>query len=125
MRQNEPHVSAPVTPPMRYFASLSMIATTYVMMHALGCAHQSADHASPGPKSTTVEKQLPSGSAQPRRLEQSDKPKAVEKKLKEKKATASTEKAPGKKPEQPDESGSDSLAPPAPLKPATFGGAGG
>jgi hypothetical protein len=110
---------------MRYFANLSMIAITYVMMHALGCAHQSADHASPGPTSTTVEKQLPSGSAQPRRLEQSDKPKAVEKKLKEKKATAATEKTPGKKTEPSEEAGSETLAPPPPLKPATFGGAGG
>ncbi len=128
MHQNEPHVSAPVSPRLRYVASLSMIATACFMMQALGCAHQPADHATTPSKSPTVEKHLPSGSSQPSRTEQSDKAKAVEKKSpasKEKKAAAATEKTPGKKSEQSEEAGADTLAPPPPLKPATFGGAGG
>jgi len=75
-----------------------------------------------------VEKQTSPGSSQSSRTEQSDKAKTVEKKspvLKEKKSTASTDNSPGKKPDQSEESSTDTFAPPAPLKPPTFGGAGG
>ena len=113
---------------LRCFAGLRVIATACFMMHAVGCAHQTTEQAPSSHKSPTVEKQSAPGSAQPSRLEQQDKAKTTDKKSpapKEKKSTASTDKTPGKKLEQSEESSTDTFAPPAPLKPPTFGGAGG
>jgi len=94
----------------RYHAALGLIVTACFIMQAVGCVHQSAS------------------SAPPSRIEQSDKAKTVEKKSpiqKEKRSAASVEKSPGKKPEQLEEPNPDAFTPPPPLKPPTFGGAGG
>lgn len=128
MHQYELQGSPYTTPRFRYFASLRVLATACFMMHAVGCVHQSANQAPSAPKSPTVEKQASPSAAQPSRMEQSDKSKTIEKKSsiqKEKRSTASAEKNPGKKPEQPEEQSPEVFTPPPPLKPPTFGGAGG
>lgn len=107
------------------FASLRVIATACFIMHAAGCAHQTAGRTPVPQKSPAMEKQAAPGAIQPSRLEQPDKARTVERKSKEKKPTASTDKIPDKKEEQPEEISSDTLIPPPPLKPPTFGGAGG
>jgi len=72
-----------------------------------------------------VEKHAAPGTEPPLRTEQPDKTMAVEKKSpvqKEKKSPAAIEKNPVKKPEEPK---TDTFVPPSPVKPPTFGGAGG
>ena len=128
MHQHELQASPYTTPLLRCFASLRVLATACFMMQAVGCVHQSADHAPSPQKSPTVEKQASPNAAQPSRMEQSDKAQTIDKKSsiqKEKRSAASTEKNPGKKPEQPEEQNPEAFTPPPPLKPPTFGGAGG
>jgi hypothetical protein len=128
MYQHEPQDIPRTAPRVRYLASLRVFATACFMMQAVGCAYQATEQTPSPHKSPTAEKPAPPGSAQPSRIEQSDKAKTVEKKspaAKEKKSTAATDKTPGKKLDQPEESATDTFAPPPPLKPPTFGGAGG
>jgi hypothetical protein len=125
--QQKPQINPPTVLHLRYFAGLRVLATAYFMVHTVGCVHQSTEHTPSSHKSPTMEKPASPASA-PSRIEQSDRAKTVEKKpatLKEKKSAASAEKKAGKKPEQPEEAGTDTLTPPPPLRPPIFGGAGG
>ena len=108
-----------------YLSNLRIFATTCFMMQAVGSIQQTAEHTSTPSKSPGVEKHATPDTGQPSRMEQSDKTKSVEKKppaQKEKKSPVVIEKNPIKKPEEPK---TDTFAPPPPLKPPTFGGAGG
>lgn len=114
--------------PLRYFASLQVIAAACFMMQATGCVHRAAEEPSAPQRSRAVEKQAPSGSTQTPHVEQPEKARAAEKKspvLKDKKSATSAGKAPGRKSDQPEESPTDTFVPPPPLKPPAFGGAGG
>jgi hypothetical protein len=91
------------------------------LLQAPGCMHR-PEPASPAPKPATAEKPGTSRPAGSQAAEQSEKKPSAQK---EKKTAVSSEKKPGKKPEQPEESGQDMPAPPPPLRPPTFGGAGG
>jgi len=93
----------------RYHAALGLIVTACFMLQAIGCAH-----------STTEQTPSPSKSTTKGKAEQPDNTKAVEKK-----SSAATDNTPGKKQELPGKSSTDTFAPPPPLKPPTFGGAGG
>jgi hypothetical protein len=126
-QQQEPQIIPQTVHHLRYFAGLRVLATAYFMVHAVGCVHQSPEQSPPTHKSPTMETPASPASA-PSRIEQPDRARTVEKKpstLKEKKSTVSAEKKPDKKPEQPEEPGSDTLTPPPPLRPPIFGGAGG
>lgn len=125
MHPHQPQGLPRTAPRLRYFSSLRVFATACFMMQAVGCIHQTAERAPAPSKSPGVEKSAAPDAGQPSRLEQSDKTQAVEKKLplqKEKKSPVAIEKNPVKKPER---SSTDTFAPPPPLKPPTFGGAGG
>lgn len=99
------------------------------LLQAPGCMHRPPEPTTPAPQPTTADK--PGAfrpTAGPQAVEQSEKDKPSDKRpsaQKEKKTAVSAEKKPGKQPEQPNESGPDMPAPPPPLKPPTFGGAGG
>ena len=107
------------------------------LLQTPGCLFRPSEPVSPAPKPATADKPGTSHPAagpqtiepsQPQRAEQPEKGKLSEKKpsvLKEKKAAVSAEKKPTKKPEQPSEAELDMPVPPPPLKPPTFGGAGG
>jgi len=93
------------------------------LLQTVGCLHHQPEPTTPASKPGTS-----SPAAGPQRAEQSEKDKLSEKRpsaQKEKKTATSAEKKPSKKPDQPDESVPDMPAPPPPLKPPTFGGAGG
>ena len=126
--QHEPQLIPSTVLHLRYSASLRLLATAYFMMHAVGCVHQPAEQTTSPHKSPAMEKPASPASIQPSHIEQPDKTKSAEKKpalLKEKKSTASAEKKLDKGPEQPEEPNPDTFAPPPPLKPPKFGGAGG
>lgn len=115
---------------LRLIAPLWAIATACLVMQAVGCTHPGSERTAFPPQPRAVEKQAAPGAGQPSRLEQLDRTKAVEKKspaTREKKSAVPTEKSPEKKLESTGESGTstDTLTPPPPLKPPTFGGAGG
>jgi hypothetical protein len=111
-----------------FITSLSLLFASSLLQIA-GCLHQPPEPAPSAPKPTTADKPKISGpAAAPQRVEQPEKDKLSEKKpsvQKEKKAAVSTEKKPIRKPEQPGEAELDMPAPPPPLRPPTFGGAGG
>ncbi len=100
-------------------AHLRLVLTACFLMQATGCVHGTAEQA-PAPRKSPIAEKQAVPAQQPQRTEQFEKAKAVEKK-----PAALQEKKPGKKPEQSDESIPDLLAPPPPLKPPNFGGAGG
>lgn len=109
----------------RLDASLSFLVVTCFIVQTAGCMMRATEQTSSPPKSSTTDKQPV---ATPHPADPSGKAKSVEKKTpiaKEKKSPASAETKPGKKPEQPAESSADTFAPPPPLRPPTFGGAGG
>jgi hypothetical protein len=99
---------------------IGLVAAVCLMLHSAGCAHHSADRGPVPQKHQTIEKQ-----ASPAATQQPDKARTVEKKPKEKTPAASADKASEKKLEQPEESGTDPFVPPPPLRPPSFGGAGG
>jgi hypothetical protein len=110
----------------RLDASLNFFVATCFLVQTIGCVHQAAEQRSSPRKSSTTDGQ-PAATPQP--LDPSGKPKSAEKKTsvaKEKKSPASVEAKPGKKQEQSEEEpNADTFAPPPPLRPPTFGGAGG
>lgn len=116
-------------PPFRYLAGFHVLATACVMMQVIGCAHRPAEQTPAAHKPPTAGTQVPPSSQQQSpRVEHPGKAKTVEKKppaLKEKKAGSSTSTPSDRKLEQPEGAGSDTFIPPPPLKPPTFGGAGG
>ena len=99
------------------------------MMQVIGCAHKPAEQAPAKHKPPAAESQVPpTPQQQAPRVELPGKARPVEKKLpalKEKSLAPSTSRTPEKKLDPQEESGSDTLVPPPPLKPPTFGGAGG
>lgn len=114
------HHKGPVTfpPPIRhprYHAALGLLVTACFMLQVIGCAHSTTEQTPSPSKSTTK-----GSSQQPARAGQPDSTKAVEKK-----SSAAADSTPGKKLEQSEKSNPDTFAPPPPLKPPTFGGAGG
>jgi hypothetical protein len=110
--------------------TLRMIAAACVMVQAIGCAHQTAERTPAAPPSRMVDTPASPTPVQPSRTEPPDRARAVEKKtpvVKDKQSTATSDRVPERKLESPNESGTgiETLAPPPPLKPPTFGGAGG
>jgi len=94
--------------------SLSLIGVCFIAQ-ALGCAHQTTEPASPTHKPSVLEKR---GASSPADASQSVKP-ATQRQPVQK------EKKPGNQPESSQEPTTDTFIPPPPLKPPTFGGAGG
>jgi hypothetical protein len=129
MHQHTPDDIPHQAPTFRYQAGFHVLATACVMMQMFGCIHRPDEQTPATHKPPTAGTQVPpSPKQQPPRVEQPDKAKTVEKKspsLKEKKSAPLTLTPSGKKPEQTEGAGSDTLIPPPPLKPPTFGGAGG
>lgn len=104
------------------------LAAACFVMQAAGCAHEAAERPAPPQKSRAGEKPSAPAAPQAPRAEQTDKSKTAEKKpavSREKKPAASADRPSGRKPEQAEESSADTFAPPPPLRPPTFGGAGG
>ena len=108
----------------------------FLTVQAMGCAFPWTQRASSPDKPAQSDTRQPSGSvavppaggASPAPSEQPDKTQPAEKKasgLKEKKPAATVGKTPKKKSSPPEEASSEAPAPPVPLKPPTFGGAGG
>jgi hypothetical protein len=107
------------------------------LLQTPGCLHRPSEPPPPAPKPASADKPdigrptMQPAAIEPARqqgVEQSEKDKLSEKKpsaQKEKKTAVSSEKKPARKTEQSDESGQDMPAPPPPLRPPTFGGAGG
>jgi len=110
----------------RLDASLSFLVATCFIVQTIGCMHHASEQTSSPRKSSTTDKQPASTQ---RSADPSDnKAKSVERRIpvaKEKKSPASSEAKPDTKLEQPEESNADAFAPPPPLRPPTFGGAGG
>lgn len=125
MQQDETQAIHHPHPSLLNFARLRVIVTACFMLYASGCAHQAAERTPAPKKPPVIEKQVLPVATQAPQVEQPAKPRAVERKSKEKKSTAATDRIPGKKLEQPEEPSSDTFVPPPPLKPPTFGGAGG
>ena len=116
----------PHIPPVRLFIpGLRVMAPACILLLVVGCAHQTAERTPASQKSPVMEKQASPAATQPSRMEQPDKAKTVEKKSRDKKSTTSTDSTPDKKMEQPEEASADTFVPPPPLRPPTFGGAGG
>ena len=110
----------------RLDASLSFLVATCFIVQTIGCMHHATEQTPSPRKSSTTDKQpsVTQRSADP----SGNKAKSVEKRIpaaKEKKSPASAEVQLDTKPEQPEESNADVFAPPPPLRPPTFGGAGG
>jgi len=125
MQQSKAQAIPHIHPCFPNCAILRVIVTGCFLMSAAGCAHRTAEHAPAPSKPPAIEKHLSPDATQAPHVEQPDKPRGVERKSKEKKSTAATDKIPDKRLEQPEESSSDTFVPPPPLKPPTFGGAGG
>ena len=109
----------------RLDASLSFLVATCFIVQTIGCMHQAPEQTPSPRKSSTTDKQP---SVTQRSADPSGKAKSVERRIpvaKEKKSPASSEAQPDAKLEQPEESNADTFAPPPPLRPPTFGGAGG
>ena len=124
--QQDTTQSIPHHPPYHLiFARLRVIVPTCCLLYAAGCAHQTAERMPAPPKPPAIEKQVLPDATRAPLGDHPDKARAVERKSKEKKSTAVTDKIPDKKLEQAEEPGSDTFIPPPPLKPPTFGGAGG
>lgn len=103
----------------RLDTGLRFLVMTSFIVQTVGCLHHAPEQTSSPHK--------PAASV-PSSPEQSNKTKSVESKPRattEKKPSVSAEKYPNKKPAQPPEPNTDTLAPPPPLKPPIFGGAGG
>jgi cell division protein FtsN len=106
-------------------ASLNFLAATCFIVQTIGCMHQVPEQTSSPSKSSSTGKQ-PVATSHP--ADMSSKVKSVEKRTpvtKEKRSPAATDAKPDTKPEQPEEPNADAFAPPPPLRPPTFGGAGG
>lgn len=129
-----PHIE-PMTPPHALpnpgdLTNLRLALTACFLMQAAGCVHGTAEQAPAPTKPSNVGKQAAPASAvsappggppqQPAHAEQFEKAKTAERKL-----PAIKEKKSDKKSEQSQESNTDEFIPPPPLKPPTFGGAGG
>lgn len=106
-------------------AGLRFLAATCFIVQTVGCLHHTSEQTAPPHKPVTADKPAV---AIPLPLEQPNKTKSVESKprvLREKKALVPAEKNPDKKLDQTQESSPDIFVPPPPLRPPTFGGAGG
>jgi len=117
--QHESQTIPPTVRQCRYYAGIRVLATAYFMMHTAGCVHHPTEQTPSSHKSPAMEKSASPASA-PARIEQPGKAKIVEKK-----PATLIEKKSDKKPEQPEEPGTDTFTPPPPLRPPIFGGAGG
>ncbi len=125
MRQDETQTNPHPDSCLLNFARLRLIVPACFLLYVAGCAHQTPDRTPAPQKPPVMEKQVSPGASQAPNVEQPEKPRAVEKKSKEKKSTAASDRIPDKKLEQLEEPSSDTFVPPPPLKPPTFGGAGG
>ncbi len=125
MPQDETQATHHPSPGLLNFAHPRLVVAACCLLYAAGCAHQTAERTPVPQKPPVIEKPVLPEATQAPQVEQPDKARAVERKTKEKKSTAVTDKLPDKKLEQPEEPSSDTFVPPPPLKPPTFGGAGG